>query len=313
MKFFMSELRVAKSVKRGIAILFAVGGALRLMFWDGPSAGPEGPLTALLLASVGVGIFRNWRWARWMAMGACFLTLVCAALVPLFLLNTEFPRGWSEPGRKIMLIIVVTATFAYLAYKGLQYFRSDLALEEFTDNAGQRARMSDASSRFTLYSSGLWVVVFVMLVALHANYEMRSGRAREARLPDLVPVALCRQGPLLVKLEIENEGQASATRLYRVTYTSLRFSNVPGKSRARVPKAGSGGRVTLDNAIDQTDSEQRTLAVKVNVDASDAIRESNEENNLRWFDIEFRNGRIVNLPLCDSPDRIRAMTSLDIN
>jgi hypothetical protein len=69
-----------------------------------------------------------------------------------------------------------------------------------------------------------------MLVALHANYEMRSGRAREARLPDLVPVALCRQGPLLVKLEIENEGQASATRLYRVT-VDVRFPGAAGQSR----------------------------------------------------------------------------------
>ena len=72
-------------------------------------------------------------------------------------------------------------------------------------------------------------------------------------------------------------------------------------------------RRDLGNAVDQYESKQRTLAVKVNVDAGNAIRESNETNNVRWFDIEFQRGDIINLPLCNSPARKQGMTSLNPN
>lgn len=313
MKFLVDDLRVARSIKRGIAILFAVGGALRLMFWDGLVAGPEGPLTALLLIGVGAGVWLNWRVARWLAMGACFLTLVGAAAVPLLLLTVDFPDPMDMHGRRILMFAAVTATFALLAYKGLQYFRSDLALEEFSANLAQQNRMAKGGSRFTLYAAGLWVFLILLLTALHASYEMRHMKAASANGVDLVPEGLCREGISLVKLEIENRGRASGRRLYRVTYSSLGIPDEATSSMARVPSAGSDGQVTLGNARDQRESRMRTMAVKVNVDAGNVIAESDETNNVRWFDIEFRDGEIANLRPCNSPARGEGITSLDPN
>jgi hypothetical protein len=163
-----SELKWARSIKRGIAVLFLVGGLLRLLRWNESGQGLEGPFTTLFLWAVGVGLFLHLRWARKAAMGACFLAIVGACVYPFWVLES---RPFAEAGEEIqtnILMGVFAATFAWLGYRGLKYFRSELAHSEFSDDATGRAKLAGEGSTSTVVSALGWVLLALFVVAANA-------------------------------------------------------------------------------------------------------------------------------------------------
>jgi hypothetical protein len=311
----LHPLRVARVVKIGFAALFGLAGVVRFLLWVREFNGVEGIMTSLLLALTGLGLTLNWRWARWLTMGACFLAIVVACVTPLILLSIGLLDHIPPRSARPLFALSIVAAIGYVGFKGLQYFRSELALQEFATRG--------SSSKFILYSAFTCLSLGIVLLVFRINYEFdaekrtrqaaAAAQARDGRLPDLLVTRLCLHGEALVKAEIETRGAASLGGMYAVTFTDLNFRDVQDGSAMRVPKAGGRGLVSLSRAVNPTDEESRRLAVTVEVDARRKLRESNERNNVSHFVIEFEGHRPANLPSCKSISGPKGIPSLDPN
>lgn len=314
--------RWVKAIKRGIAGLFVFGGLLRLVYWSGDRIGMEGPLTAALLAVVGVGIVKHWRWARLLAMGACFLAIVLASATPAWLYFIKPDAGAAGLARAILLFSPFIAAFGYLGYKGLEYFRSEQAHQDYSNHGGQLAALRAEGSRFVVYTALGWLMLSMVLIGL--NLEARERRARLSTpppvqpakvgaLPDLVVTRLCLNHGGQVMAEIENRGEGSDDRAYQISFTDRQFRNDRYFSGARVPDPGKRGLVALNRTFNQDRSVYAQRDVDVEVDAGRWISESDEANNSGRFALEFQSSRPVNLPSCESAAPPEGLPSLDSN
>lgn len=311
-----------KSIKRGIAGLFVLGGLLRLGFWSVDRVSAEGPLTAALLVAVGVGIVKHWRWARALAMGACFLAIVLASVTPAWLYFASPHPEAASSTRIILMFSAFAAAFGYLGYKGLQYFRSEQAHRDYSNHGGQLAALQSESSRVVVYGASGWLILSLVLFGMNqgardptARLSSQSSQVQPAKsaLPDLVVTRLCLKEGAQVMAEIENRGAGSASRAYQISFTDRQFRNDRYFSAARVPDPGKSGLVTLDRAFNQDRSVYAQRDVDVEVDAGRWIPESNEANNTGRFALEFQSSRPVNLPSCESAAWPEELPSLDSN
>src|SRR6185503_10928506 len=172
----LEEERKALVAQRGLAVLLAAGGLL--LCWNG--LGGEGFIArcglGALMFAVGVGIFLYMRWARWMALGACFLIIASACIVPvMLLLVVPFEGDFDGSMRVNVLWSLVALAFGTIGYKGLAYFRSEAGRLEFAaENAtAQRDLFNVAApdrkddllgetSASVLVSAGVWVLVLLV-------------------------------------------------------------------------------------------------------------------------------------------------------
>jgi hypothetical protein len=299
-----SELKWARSIKRGIAVLFIAGGLLRLWRWTGSGEGLEGPFTSILLAAVGLGLFLRFRWARKAAMGACFLAIVGACVYPFWVLES---RPFAEAGEEIqtnILMGVFAATFAWLGYRGLKYFRSELAHSEFSDDATGRAKLAGEGSTSTVVSALGWVLLALFVVAANAppshpkKKKVVPKTEKAFERVDLVLTGLCLHGEALVVAVIENRGPRTSPQTYRITYTQLGRGQAGGWSMGRVPAPRTPGFVRLDRGVNPVEEGESQATVEVRVDADDRIRETDENNNDGRFLIRFQYFHAVSLPQC---------------
>jgi hypothetical protein len=310
------------SIKRGLAGLLMFGGGLRFVQWLDGGVGPEGALTSLLLIAVGIGVVRNWRWARWLAMGACFLAIVGAFLAPVLLYTWQRFPGVEDQSRHVLMFSAFAATFGYLGYKGLEYFRSELAHQDYAGDAFARSLLREEGSKAVVYSAMTWVVVWIILGSIHVRAQdpgsaltmhrpaktieresasPRSGAARAAReLPDLVITRLCLNDDAQVMADVENRGDGSSPRGYQISYTDPRFRGSQERPVSLVLEPGQHVLVLLDRATRLRGVAEMHLPVDVAVDRINQIRESDEANNTLRFVIEFRGTAPVNLPSCSS-------------
>ena len=198
------EERKALVAQRGLAVLLAAGGLL--LCWNG--LGGEGFIArcglGALMFAVGVGIFLYMRWARWMALGACFLIIASACIVPvMLLLVVPFEGDFDGSMRVNVLWSLVALAFGTIGYKGLAYFRSEAGRLEFAaENAtAQRDLFNVAApdrkddllgetSASVLVSAGVWVLVLLVAELLglgRPDWLLAHKRPERPRVAPTVP------------------------------------------------------------------------------------------------------------------------------
>jgi hypothetical protein len=305
MKPFMQPARKAEAVRRGLAAFFVAAGLL--VAYGATSVLTTAVALMLGLPSIllGIGIWRHWFLARWAAMGVCFLMVIGAFAVPLIVTLPIAAGDFANPARVEFMSWAFAGAFGLLGFWGLQYFRSPAAKGAFARSAEMRAAFKTESPSIVVTSALLAFTVWLMPVGMVWSEQWAPGRTRAAGsgrqvlLPDLVVTGLCLRGDSMVHAEIANRGQSSSSRKFSIAYSSLRIGGGGGgSSLARVPRAGTVGLVGLDRAINPFDTENEGLDVRLSVDSTDQVRESDEDNNKARFPIVFKFYHPGNLPPC---------------
>src|SRR4051812_23297433 len=91
---------IARGSNQGLAILLAIAGALLLRGGIGDGGALGHYFIGTVMIVTGVGVWKYWRWARWMALGACFISIAAACFytVACWLMGSSY--GLDESFRK---------------------------------------------------------------------------------------------------------------------------------------------------------------------------------------------------------------------
>jgi hypothetical protein len=283
------------AIRRGLITIFLVAGAVTAWRWD-----VNEPVLRLALGlgslAVGIGIWLFWSWARWVALGACFLAIVTAFSTPMLLaLWRPFDDFSSEPRMTELLASLVAGAFGVIGYKGLSHLRSVDARSAF--------ELKNESSVHVLVSS---LCVATLLAGAIAGRDVKlpqlSVPARSEVLPDLVVKRLCMSGINRVEAEVANQGAGPYPGVFTIGYDDLHYARYSEYSQGEVPAPGRSTYVVLTTALNPTEREGRRLVVRTFLDASSQVPESNEGNNRNEFEVIFDTHYPANLPRCPSAD-----------
>lgn len=341
-----SALRNARATLRGIAILFAFAGAT--LIWSGYHG--DGAIASwcagLGLFAVGAGLWLRQRWARWMALGACFLAIAGACIVPVILLIAVPFEGEFDGSMRVNLMWSIAAfAFGTIGYKGLSYFRSEQGRLQFAgaDAAAQNALLAETSSA-VMNSAGLWLLLLLLAKAgglgwptwLFAHVRPAPSRVsaappRDAELywiavsrdpakwagnspaavkyrvlPDLMPLALCYRDVQTGRVIDMAYANVGAERGDRTFHYAARGS------QAEAPRHyGMELRVpdpdSLLTARFSRDTPEFSGDQWVDLDADGEVVESDESNNSARLLISRTGDGTLVLPACDSL-RLRFVT-----
>lgn len=281
------------AIRRGLITIFLVVGGVVAWRWNGNE-----PVFQLLLGlgslAIGIGIWRIWKWARWIALGACFLAIVIAFSTPILLaLWRPFDEFSSDPRMTEVLTCLFSGAFGMIGFKGLAHLRSEEARSAF-ESEGE-------SSVHVLVSS---LCVAILLAGAFVGRDVKLSRlavpARSEALPDLVVKRVCMSGINRVEVEVANQGAASYPGQYSIGYNDLHYARYSEYSKGEVPAPGRSTYVVLNTSSNPTEREGHRLAVRIFLDASTQVPESNEVNNQEEFEIIFDNHYPTNLPRCPS-------------
>lgn len=294
------------AARRGVITLFAAAGGA-LAYWWREYGVPDYLRLVLGIACliVAAGLWKNFRWARWLALGSCYLSVVIAFAMPVILALWKPFEGYGEASTNTSLFTVAACgAVAMIGYKGLGYFRSPAAWIAFSETEEERKALAGESS-FTVIKSAAVVAVLLGFVAAARGVGMPSmslsSPATPDKLPDLLITSLCMSGDNLVQAEVLNAGTASAPGEFVITFPDLRGRGGMDESRGEVPSPGRSALVVLDNAINQSEEDGVRLPVRLVVDSKHDIRESNEDNNEASVTIVFNYFYPGNLPPCRGP------------
>ncbi len=282
----------AYSTRRALILIFLVAGGITLWRWD-----HNEPVFHVVLAlaalALGIGIWRYWRWARWIALGACFLAIVTAFATPMLLeLVRPFDAFINETKMTELFTSIFAAAFGVIGFKGLSYLRSEDARRSFG---------ATGEGSFHVLVSSLCVAT--LLAGLFAGREVELPQATVAAepavpLPDLVVKRLCMSGTIRVEAEVANQGAGSYAGEFDLGFNDLQYARYSEYTKGEVPAPGRSRYVSLSNAYNPTRREGYRLAVTTYLDSSALIRESNEDNNRAEFEVVFNAQQPVNLPAC---------------
>jgi hypothetical protein len=294
------------AARRGVITLFAVAGGA-LAYWWREYGEPDYLRLVLGIACliVAAGLWKNFRWARWLALGSCFLSIVIAFAMPVILALWKPFESYGEGATNTSFFTIAAAgAIAMIGYKGLGYFRSPAAWSTFSDTEEERKALAGESSLTVVKSAAVVAAVLGLLAAARGvgmpNLHSVSPKASE-NLPDLMIGSLCMSGINLVQAEVRNVGAASASGEFVITFTDLRGRSGVDESRGEVPRPGRSSYVVLDTATNQIEKDGLRLPVQLEVDSTHRIRESNESNNRAFFPIVFDYFYPRNLPACPGP------------
>ena len=281
------------AIRRGLITIFLVVGAVVAWRWNGNE-----PVFQLLLGlgslAIGIGIWRIWRWARWIALGACFLAIVIAFSTPILLaLWRPFDEFSSEPRMTELLTSLFAGAFGMIGFKGLSHLRSQDARSAFESEGESSVHVLVSSLCVAILLAGAFVGRDVKLPQL-------SVQARTEALPDLVIKRLCMSGINRVEAEVANQGAGSYSGEYSIGYDDLHYARYSEYSKGEVPAPGQSTYVVLNTSGNPTEREGHRLVVRTFLDASTQVPESNEVNNRKEFLINFDDHYPTNLPLCPS-------------
>jgi hypothetical protein len=294
------------AARRGVITLFAAAGGA-LAYWWREYGEPDYLRLVVGIACliVAAGLWKNFRWARWLALGSCYLSVVIAFAMPVILALWKPFEGYGEAATNTALFTVAAAgAIAMVGYKGLGYFRSPAACSTFSDTDEEGKALAGESSLTVVKSAAVVAALLGLLAAARGvgmpNLHAVSSQAR-VNLPDLMIGSLCMSGINLVQAEVKNVGTASASGEFVITFTDLRGRSGVDESRGEVPGPGKSAYVVLNNAVNQTEEDGVRLPVQLLVDSKHRIRESNESNNRAVFPIVFNYFYPGNLPACPGP------------
>ena len=333
------ESSAARRIKAGVAILFVLSGLL-LMRWSLESGFiPADVVFGLGQIALGIGLVLYWRWARWFALGACFLAVVSAFVFPVALFLLRPADGFDENGRTNLLFTILAFAFGGIGYAGLGFLRSEVARREYAkDQRAEQALGAERSSAVVM-SAAVWLLLLALATALGlsplrwllaqalgaqlhptdsmpaltnpADVELppstdaapaASVRAPSAsKLPDLLLTGLCIHGESLVMAVFENRGAGAPGEEFQISYGGVQMRPATDTSIGVVPAPGERARAALGNAVNWTERDGARRDVNLRIDSANQIVESNENNNSSRFPILFDTIYPVNLPACDPP------------
>jgi hypothetical protein len=294
------------AARRGVITLFAAAGGA-LAYWWREYGEPDYLRLVLGIACLimAASLWKNVRWARWLALGSCYLSVVIAFAMPVILaLWKPFDNYGEGATDTSFFTLIAAAAIAMIGYKGLGYFRSPAAWNTFSETDEERKALAGESSLTVVKSAAVVAAVLGLLAAARGvgmpNLHAVSAKTPE-NLPDLMIGSLCMSGINLVKAEVKNVGKASAPGEFAITFTDLHGRSGVDESRGEVPAPGTSTYVALNTAINQFEQEEVRLPVQLVVDSKHRIRESDESNNRAFFPIVFNYFYPGNLPTCPGP------------
>jgi len=323
---------------------FIEGCVAALLFLAGVSlvgAGVDGRavhiLLGLALIAVGMGVFWRHRWARWLALGACFLAIAAACTVPVLLLLAVPFRGDFDGHMRVNLLWMAAAyVVGAIGYKGLAYFRSEKGrLDYGGGNVDAQTALLGETSSAVMLSTGAWALVIVIAgffglgapgwLFAHARpgppppapvpaaeptyYPVSRDPAKGTTdsptdvkyrvLPDLVPLGLCYRDTSSARVVDLAYANVGAGRGYRRFYFNVQVGDTD-------PPARRGFELTVpdpDSLLTARVGSDRygfRGTVAVDLDPDQLLKESDEGNNSGRFPISRAPDGTLALPECSS-------------
>jgi hypothetical protein len=311
---------------RGVALWLIVAGGLLLIARPG-SSGPLAYLVSAGLIATGFGVWRFQRWARWMALGACFLGLFYAIVLTFGVFLFRLPEG--SDGRVLgpIVVSVIACAFGAFGYQGLGYLRSERGRVEFSGSAATQEKLLAERSSAVAISACVWVALLLVswfprqlspirLFQKLAPTRVDSSTAKPPRYfallrqrgtsgspttPDLIPLGLCYRDHIrerVIHIVYTNAGGNRDRKEFRYG-TSKDFSTVPTllQERLLVP-----ARDKLAFAEYRLASDMPQGKFLVHLDIGNAIHEKDEGNNSAQFElpVDVERDETPPLPECSA-------------
>jgi hypothetical protein len=157
------ELKMARGIKRGIAVLFIFVGVLALRSKTEPGSPVADFFAGIVAIGMGGALLFHLRWARWLALGACYLAIAAACALPAILfLTRSFEKFDGTDDTHLFtktLLSAIGLVVGGVGYKGLKYYRSDLGRVEHVPVSMSPESVAPERSTQVLYSALVWVVL----------------------------------------------------------------------------------------------------------------------------------------------------------
>ena len=299
---------------RGVSLVLIVAGGLLLRAKMGTGASLGQYLIGAVMLAVGAGVWRFHRWARWMALGACFLGLLGAIVFTFHRFLTHPWDGLDGSFRFNLAVSVFALAIAVVGYQGLSYLRSERGRIDFAGDAASQEDLLNERSSAVAFSALVWVVL--ALISWYPRqfsptrlYHALTDRPRQQRAqredtnkpvslvllrgqnslsmtptPDLIPIGLCYRDQMLervVYVVYTSAGGFPDRTPFRAGI-SKDFDTVPQLLDATltVPK-----RDTLGFAEIARESDMPRGKFLVHLDLGNVIRERDEDNNSAQYEM----------------------------
>jgi len=286
-------LKRARSLKYGLPIMLLVVGFLlsknAYTYYRDHGQMAEG----VVLMALGVGMLFSFRWARWLAMGGCFLVIVLCCAYPMYVIHGQPFGPFERPVHQALFYGIFVFVFGALAYKVLSYLRSEMGRQQYS--AKDDAYSSGVVVSAALWGAGLWAVMNMQPAAAQ---KVAAAPASAAALADLEIHDLCLDGDALVMARVTNRGSGGGGEQYHLTFTNLEFRGGLGVSIGKVPMPGSTALVALDRAMHPEEEGPATLVVQTQLDPANRVPETDKRNNTRQFELHFDGYFLRGLPQC---------------
>jgi len=320
--------RRARIAHRGVSLVLVIAGGLLLRGRMGVAASFGQYLVAGLMIAVGIGVWKYQRWARWLAMGACFLGVLGAIVFTFHRFLTHPSDGFDERFRFNLAASVFAFAIAAVGYRGLGYLRSERGRIEFAGDAESQEKLLNERSGTVAISALVWLVLVLMawyprqfspLRLVNALSPARAaerdgrpgsgaGRGNSELLvvlrgknsvsmtptPDLIPIGLCfydLRGERVVNAVYTSAGGFPGRTLFRAGI-SQDFDSAPRPLDAEltVPKRDTLAFVELSNESDMPRGK-----FLLHLDVDDVIHERDEDNTVAQYEMP---GASPGLPEC---------------
>ena len=246
-------------------------------------------------------------WGRWLALGACFLAIVTACVVPVL----SFVFG-SRDGSDAELAMQVWSsglalTLGAIGYAGLGYFRSNAGRRDFSGDLAAGEALKGESSTAVILSAVVWIAAIGIAGfagegerPVPASAPAAPNRAANTReLPDLVPLGLCfREAGESRQVEIAyaNIGKGFSDSNFRLS-TANGWGYL-GRWAERDLAVPAPGRILTSPYESEPDETRKRVLVRL--DEEHRIPDADDRNNVDLFDLPRHSDGTLALPSCGS-------------
>ena len=276
-----------------------------------------------LVVVVGAGVWQFQRWARWMALGACFLVVIGAIVFTFTRFLIHSSGAFEGQFRSNLGASLFAFAMAVAAYRGLSYLRSERGRFEFAGRGSPQEKLLDERSSAVALSALVWVVLGLMiwyprqfspvrLYHLATEGGQRKPNAKPNKpawmvvlrerssisltpTPDLIPLGLCYRdhiGERVIHLVYISAGGFPDSKWFRYGI-SKDFDSAPVLFEASLP-VPKRDKPTFAELGSESDLPRGKFLV--HLDVENVIQERDENNNVAEYEIPVES---PGLPECE--------------
>ena len=309
------DLRFMRMSHRGVAMWLIVAGGLWLVARLG-SSGSLAYLVSAALIFTGFGVWKFHRWARWLALGACFLGLLAAILLTFGVFLFRPPEGIDGRLLGPLAVSGFAIVFAAVGYQGLGYLRSERGRIEFSGSAATQEKLLGERSSAVVYSACVWVVLLLVswyprafspLRLFHALVPARlastgeksppvffdllreQGTIGQPPAPDLIPLGLCYRDHIrerVLYVVYTNAGRNTDRAEFR-SATSQNFDTTPTLLVGPLTVPAHDKLAFAEYGLESAAPRGKFL---VHLDVGKVIPEMDEWNNTARYEVHHDDG-----------------------